>query len=180
MPQIHPVPAARAALLSARFRFSIFIEISKENLEVGDDGFVGQLQFSLCGTHDVAQNWAHEHATFLLSFGFQVRRASTCNFTHQARRVHMTVHGDDSIVVEREAMKREYEPKMEVPGPNAGQIEEVRVLNQIIRWTRTGLEYEPDQRHARKDHFRVGVGNVQVSVHTSSARKRLSNKNDDG
>ena len=48
----------------------------------------------------------------------------------------------------REATKNNYELKMEVPGPNAGQTEEVRVLNRIIRWARTGLEYEPDQRHA--------------------------------
>ena len=39
---------------------------------------------------------------------------------------------------------------MEVLGPNAGQSEEVRVPNRIIRWTRTGLEYEPDQRHAER------------------------------
>ena len=47
-------------------------------------------------------------------------------------------------------MKKRYELKMEVLGPNAGQAEEVRVLNRIIRWTRTGLEYEPDQRHAER------------------------------
>ena len=39
---------------------------------------------------------------------------------------------------------------MEVLGPNAGQTEEVRVLNRIIRWTGKGLEYEPDQRHAER------------------------------
>ena len=33
----------------------------------------------------------------------------------------------------------------EMLGPNAGQT-----LNRIIRWTRTGLKYEPDQRHAEK------------------------------
>ena len=70
----------------------------------------------------------------------------------------MTVHGDDFTVVASakqiawlgEEMKKRYELKMEVLGPNAGQTEEVRVLNRIIRWTRTGLEYEPDQRHAER------------------------------
>ena len=42
------------------------------------------------------------------------------------------------------------ELKMEVLGPNAGQTEEVRVLNRIFRWTRTRLGYEPDQRHAER------------------------------
>ena len=49
-----------------------------------------------------------------------------------------------------EAMKKRCELKMEVLGPSAGQTEEVRVLNRIIRWARTGLEYEPDQRHAER------------------------------
>ena len=30
-----------------------------------------------------------------------------------------------------------------------------------------------------EDHFRVGVGNVQVSVHNSRARKRVSDTSDD-
>ena len=117
---------------------------------------MGQLQLSLYGTRVAAQNWAHEYTTFLLSLGFQVGRASPCNFTHRTRRIHLTVHGDDFTVVASakqiawlgEAMKKRYELKMEVLGPNAGQTEEVRVLDRIIRWTRTGLEYEPDQRHA--------------------------------
>ena len=47
-------------------------------------------------------------------------------------------------------LRQKYELKMEVLGPKAGQTEEVRVLNRIIRWTRTGLGYEPDQRHAER------------------------------
>ena len=39
---------------------------------------------------------------------------------------------------------------MEVLEPSAGQTQGVRVLNLIIWWTRTGLEYELDQRHAER------------------------------
>ena len=87
------------AYFYALARRPIFIEIPKEDLEPGDDGCVGQLQLSLYGTRDAAQNWAHEYTTFLLSLGFQVERASPCNFTHRTRRVHLTVHGDDFTVV---------------------------------------------------------------------------------
>ena len=60
-------------------------------------------------------------------------RASPCNFAHQARRVHLTVHGGDFTVVAsakqmpwlEEAMKKRYELEMEVLGPSAGQTEEV-------------------------------------------------------
>ena len=148
----------KRAYFNAPARRPIFIEIPREDWEPGEEGCVGQLQLSLYGTRDAAQNWAHEYTTFLLSLGFQVGRASPCNFTHQIRRVHLTGHGDDFTVVASakqiawlgEAMKKRYELKMEVLGPNAGQTEEVRVLNRIIRWTRTGLEYEPDQRHAER------------------------------
>ena len=156
MPYRLAVIDIKRAYFYAPARRPIFIEIPKEDWEPGDEGCVGQLQLSLYGTRDAAQNWAHEYTTFLLSLGFQVGRASPCNFTHRTRRIYLTVHGDDFTVVASakqiawlgEAMKKRYELKMEVLGPNAGQTEEVRVLNRIIRWTRTGLEYEPDQRHA--------------------------------
>ena len=71
----------------------------QEDLELGDEGCVGQLQLSLYGTRDPTQKWAHEYTTFSLSLGFQVERASPCNFTHRTRRVHLTVHRDDFTVV---------------------------------------------------------------------------------
>ena len=159
----------------------MFIEIPKEDLEPGDEGCVVQLQLSLYGTRDAAQNWVHEYTTFLLSLGFQVGRASPCNFTHRTRRVHLTVHGDDFTVVASakqiawlgDAMKKRNELKMEVLGPNAGQTEEVHPLDK----NRIGVRARSATR--REDHFRVGVGNVQVSVHTSRAGKRVSDKNDD-
>ena len=42
------------------------------------------------------------------------------------------------------------ELKIDVLGPDTHQEKEVRVLNRIIRWTRHGLECEPDQRHEEK------------------------------
>ena len=39
---------------------------------------------------------------------------------------------------------------MVVLGPDAHHESEVRILNRIIRWTKEGIEYEPDQRHAEK------------------------------
>ena len=169
-------------------RRPIFIEISKEDLEPEDERCVDQLQLSLYGTRDAAQNWAHENTTFMLSFGFQVAPASPCNFAHRARRVHLTVHGDDFTVVASakqiawigEAMRKRDELKMEVLGPNARQTEEVRVLNRIVRWTRTGLEYEPDQRHAERTICELELETC-MSVSTPRVQeRRVSNKSDDG
>ena len=56
----------KRAYFHARVRRLTFIAIPKEDLEAGDEGCVGQFQFSLYGTH------VTQPRTFLLSFGFQV------------------------------------------------------------------------------------------------------------
>ena len=70
-------------------------------------------------------------------------------------------------------MKTRYEQKMEVLEPNAGQTGEVRVLNRIIRWTRTGLEYEPDQRHAECIISELELG-TRKSVSTPPVQESVS------
>ena len=44
-------------------------------------------------------------------------------------------------------MEEIYELTVEVLGPEAGQCKEVRVLNRVLRWTDSGVEYEADPRH---------------------------------
>jgi len=155
----------KRAYFYAPARRPIFIEIPAEDREPGDEGCVGQLQLSLYGTRDAAQNWAHEYTTFLKGLGFQVGRASPCNFVNKARNIRLTVHGDDFTIVADEGqlrwlgneMKSRYELKMDILGPDAGQVQEVRILNRIIRWTKDGLEYEPDQRHAERIVAELGL-----------------------
>ena len=71
----------KRAYFNALARRPIFIEIHQTGLELGDEGCLGQLQLSLYGTRDAAQNWAHEHTTFLPSIGFQVGRITVQLFT---------------------------------------------------------------------------------------------------
>ena len=59
----------KRASFYALARSPIFIEIPKWDLELGDEGCVGQLHLSLYGARDAAQNWAHEYTTFLLILG---------------------------------------------------------------------------------------------------------------
>ena len=66
------------------------------------------------------------------------------------------VHGDDLLVVgsakalqwTNQGMRKKYEIKAQVLGPDHGMEKEVKMLNRILRWTSKGIEYEPDQRHA--------------------------------
>ena len=38
----------------------------------------------------------------------------------------------------------------EVLGPGPGYVQEVRILNRIIRWTEAGIRMEADPRHTEK------------------------------
>ena len=66
------------------------------------------------------------------------------------------MRGDDFTITGRmEALswiRREMENKFEitanVSGPDEGMENEIRVLNRTLRWTDSGITYEPDQRHA--------------------------------
>lgn len=134
----------------------VFIEIPDEDKEPGGWGKVGQLHLSLYGARDAAQNWTAEYTKRLEEMGFTTGWASPCNFTHKSRGINLTVHGDDFAVVANakqlqwfgDTMKSIYDIKMSTLGPDEGQVNEVRLLNRVLRWTSAGLEYEADQRHA--------------------------------
>ena len=68
----------------------------------------------------------------------------------------MTVHGDDFIACGSDEdlawlsaqFKEEYEVKVQILGPGSEHAQEVKILNRIVRWTASGIDYQPDQRHA--------------------------------
>ena len=157
----------KSAYFYALVRRPMFIDIPKEDLEPGDEGCVGQLQFSLYGTRDAARHLAREYTTFLLSHGFQVERASPCNFTHQARRVHLTVHhGSGSNEKEIWTVDGRARTECWTDGRSSSFQS-----NHPLEKNRIGVRARSATR--REDHFGVGVGNAQVRVHTSRARKRV-------
>ena len=134
---------------------------------------VARLNLSLYGTRDAAQNWAVTLTQFLNERGFVTGRASPCNFHHLERDMVLTVHGDDFTLSGSSAslgwMRKEFEKQWDVTaqvlGPDARQESEVRILNRIIRWTKDGLEYEPDQRHAEIAIRELGLeGSKAVST----------------
>ena len=119
--------------------------------EEGEENTIGQLQLSLYGRRDSAQNRADEYTSHLVHLGFEVGRASPCNFVREKRGLALTVHGDDGDETQLQwlgdKMQNKYELKI---GPETHQEKEVRVSNRIIRWTRHGLEFEVGPRHAEK------------------------------
>ena len=64
---------------------------------------VAQLNLSLYGTRDAAQNWTKEYTRVLSAAGFTAGKASPCNFYHEKRGMALTVHGDDFTISGPEA-----------------------------------------------------------------------------
>ncbi len=135
----------------------IFIKIPAEDYEDVDDNKVGQLNLSLYGTRDAAQNWSRHVARMLAKLGFAQGEHSPCNFRHDGRNIALTVHGDDFTSTGREAdlrwldheMRKQLELKTEYLGPDRRRHQQqVRVLNRVLSWEEDGLAYEADPRHA--------------------------------
>ena len=135
---------------------AVYIQIPPEDRLPGDEGFVAKLNLSLYGTRDAAKNWAQTHTAFLNQIGFETGKGSTCNFHHQKKQIAMTVHGDDFTACGSDQdltwlsakFKEKFEVKVQILGPGSEHEQEVRILNRIVRWTESGIAYEPDQRHA--------------------------------
>ena len=76
----------------------IYTELPVEDRLPGDEDNVAQLNLSLYGTRDAAQNWTQEYTKVLKAAGFTVGRASPCNFFHREADMALSVHGDDFII----------------------------------------------------------------------------------
>ena len=125
-------------------------------------GMCGKLNVSLYGTRDAAYNWEQEYSSTLLGLGFTRGIASPCIFRHHDRNIDLVVHGDDftalgtrdQIAWLERGLSAKYPIKMRgIMSPNAvsggeGDVEEITVLNRVLRWDAQGIQYEADPRHA--------------------------------
>ena len=122
-------------------------------------GKCGLLLKHMYGTRAAADGWQQEYSSFLRSIGFLQGVASPCVFTHKTRNIAMSVHGDDFTSagpkLELDWLEKSLENKYELRkgprlGPGKDDAKEITVLNRVIRWTETGLEYEADPRQAER------------------------------
>lgn len=112
-------------------------------------------------------------------------KASLCHFYHGMWQVRGVVHGDDLIFVGQlaylkafpEHMATKSRLKVALTGPDEPTV--LRVLNHSTRWTRKGIEYESDRRHADKLTQELGVCKNRMVVipairESTKARKKES------
>ena len=117
---------------------------------------VGELNYSMYGTRDAAQNWGEECANTMKSIGFEQGTASPCTFSHADRGLRCYIHGDDFVTIGKDLdlkwmqkeLEKVYEIKTQVLGPGKEDSQQVRVLNRILTWGSGGISYEADPRHA--------------------------------
>ena len=52
---------------------------------------------------------------------------------------------------------------MQILGPGRSQLREVRILNRVVGWSKDGLFYEADQRHAEIVIRDLGLENAKAA-----------------
>ena len=127
------------------------------------------------GTRDAALNWGEECANTMIELGYERDKASPCTFYHPVRQLRTYIHGDGFVTIGKEedlawlkqGLEKHYEIKTEVLGPSGNDKQQVKVLNRIITWTDTGIEYEADPRHVelilKELHLKDAKGDSIVS-----------------
>ena len=130
----------------------MFVELPEEDR--GEEDLVGELNYSMYGTRDAAQNWGEECANTLKEMGFEQGKASPCVFNHKDRKIRTYIHGDDFVSSAKDFvssakgeqlkwMKKElekiYELTTHVLGPDKEDEKQVRVPTRIVTWTDKGL-----------------------------------------
>ena len=97
---------------------------------------MAQLNLSLYGTRDAAQNWTKEYTRLLQSAGFTAGKASPCNFYNKERGMALIVHGydftvsgpEEDLVWLRDYLVARWEIKAIILGPESHQAQEIFVL----------------------------------------------------
>ena len=111
------------------------------------------------GTQAAADGWQQEYSSTMVSLGFKQGVASPCVFWHAARSLVCSVHGDDFTTAGAKPDLDWFEAKLEASyelrkegriGLGKDDDKEGRILNRIVRWTDSGLEYEAFPRQAER------------------------------
>ena len=108
------------------------------------------------GTKDAGQIWESCYSEALMDMGFIQGAGSPCCFHHPSRNLHCVVHGDDfsymgldeDIDFYEAELAKKFEIKIEGRLGEGCSMQEIKILNRILRITPEGVEFEADPRHA--------------------------------
>ena len=77
----------------------VYVKLSDEDKEEGDEARCGKLLMSTHGTRDAALNWSEECTRTLVNCGYLQGSANPCLFQQPIIKVAVMVHGDDFVAV---------------------------------------------------------------------------------
>ena len=166
----------KRAFFHAKAKREVFVELPKED---ATPGMCGRLKKSMYGTRDAAHNWEECYREAHLSMGFQQGKASTCVYYHAKRNIRVVIHGDDFTALAKameldwyraEIMKRMTAKVKGRIGPGMRDEKDMRVLNRLVEWTRGGIKYEADPRHAEIIWEGVGMKEESKGVVTPGTK----------
>ena len=81
----------------------VYIQLPEEDPESQHPGKCGKLEKTMYGTLDAAERWAEHYAATLCAAGFIRGTASPCHFYHPGKDIWVLVHGDNFVIVARQA-----------------------------------------------------------------------------
>ena len=119
--------------------------------------------------------WEKFAASQLEGLGFIRGLASSCVFGDASRDPVAVVHGDDFVSAgvdadlawARCALKENiFLKKVGTLSGDAGDVQEIKVLNRVLRWTAWGIAYEADPRHAELPIQALGPSASQRTTHS--------------
>jgi len=131
----------RRAYFHAPTRRRVFVELPPED---DQPGMCGELNQSMYGTRDAAQNWEQAYSEFMTSIGFIAGKASPCLFEHPERTLRAVIYGDDFTMLgfenELDWFKSQIMKRFEVKhrgrlGPQLKDDKSIRILNRVVEWT---------------------------------------------
>ncbi len=166
----------RRAYYHAEARRKIYIRLPEGDQE---EGMCGVLFKSLEGTRDAAQNWEYTYSKFMTSIGFERGKATPCIFTLSSKDLRVVVHGDDFTVLgytkDPDWFRQQIIDKFTVKfrgriGAQQTDLKAIRILNRILKWTKEGIVYEADQRHAEIIKEQMGMKDESEGVNTPGVK----------
>jgi hypothetical protein len=169
---------ARRAYFNADATRLTYVDLPPEDAE---PGMCGRLNKCMYGTRDAAKRWERTYTDDLVNLGFKQGRASPCCFVHQTRQVKCVVHGDDFTFLGTDSdldwIQNAIAGKFEIKvrgrlGDGSGDVQEMRILNRIVKWGPAGITYEADQRHAEIIVQQFGLTEANCTVSPGEKDRR--------
>ncbi len=171
---------AKKAHLHAAAARELYVQLPEEA-----GGGYARLLRALYGTRNAPALWESFAAAQLEALGFRRGRANSCVYVHARRGLRCLIHGDDFVFtglrrdlewVHRELARTILLKRVGILGPNVeeDEVQELRVLNRVLRLDEHGVRYEADPRHAEILAAMLSASTAPISTPGVRASQRSS------